>query len=552
MKNIFQRLLIILVTLLLCNLAASAQIFNWAKSIGGNVTSNGIAVDANGGSYITGWFLGTATFGNIQLSTKYNYINFFVAKYDAGGNVLWAKQAQQDTNSYSVGEGVSVDANGNTYISGKLLGVVNFGNIKLTATNSLQDIFVAKFDPSGNCLWAEQAGDSITSNGITVDANGNSYVIGNFQKSATFGSFQLTSGDSGNVFIAKYDINGNFIWAKKNNGDKHSWAEGFGISIDANNNIYGSGQFYDNVSFGNIQLTASGTNSNIFIVKYDVNGNCIWANQSNGSGYYDNAQVISTDAYGNSYIAGQFNDTVTLGNSQMISKAHRNAFVAKYDANGNCIWASQVKSAFSNSTGISLDRKGNSYITGQFGDTATFGNIQLDAGDSSNFFIAKYDGNGSCLWAKQSAIIDSNSIAGGLRIASDTNGNSYITGSFTGLLTIGNDIITGGDFIAKISNTVLGITTEKPTIPNYFNISQNYPNPFNPTTVINYSVPRSNMVTIRVYDILGNETATLVNEEKPAGSYSINFNASRLSSGVYFYRMQAGSFVETKKLILMK
>ena len=134
----------------------------------------------------------------------------------------------------------------------------------------------------------------------------------------------------------------------------------------------------------------------------------------------------------------------------------------------------------------------------------------------------------------------------------DTNGNSYITGSFTGLLTIGNDIITGGDFIAKISNTVLGITTEKPTIPNYFNISQNYPNPFNPTTVINYSVPRSNMVTIRVYDILGNETATLVNEEKPAGSYSINFNASRLSSGVYFYRMQAGSFVETKKLILMK
>ena len=552
MKNIFQRLLIILVTLLLCNLAASAQIFNWAKSIGGNVTSNGIAVDANGGSYITGWFLGTATFGNIQLSTKYNYINFFVAKYDAGGNVLWAKQAQQETNSYSVGEGVSVDANGNTYISGKLLGVVNFGNIKLTATNSLQDIFVAKFDPSGNCLWAEQAGDSITSNGITVDANGNSYVIGNFQKSATFGSFQLTSGDSGNVFIAKYDINGNFIWAKKNNGDKHSWAEGFGISIDANNNIYGSGQFYDNVSFGNIQLTASGTNSNIFIVKYDDNGNSIWANQSYGSGYYDNAQVISTDANGNSYIAGQFNDTVTLGNSQMISKAHRNAFVAKYDANGNCIWASQVKSAFSNSTGISLDRKGNSYITGQFGDTATFGNIQLDAGDSSNFFIAKYDGNGSCLWAKQSAIIDSNSIAGGLRIASDTNGNSYITGSFTGLLTIGNDIITGGDFIAKISNTVLGITTEKPTIPNYFNISQNYPNPFNPTTTISFLIPRTEFVSLKVYDLLGREVATLVNEEKLPGHYEVEFNGMNLPSGVYFYRLQAGNFSQTKKLLLLK
>ena len=83
-------------------------------------------------------------------------------------------------------------------------------------------------------------------------------------------------------------------------------------------------------------------------------------------------------------------------------------------------------------------------------------------------------------------------------------------------------------------------------------LRQNYPNPFNPTTIINYSIPKQSLVIIKVYDVLGIEVASLVNEDKTVGSYSVNFNASKLTSGVYFYRMQAGSFVETKKLILLK
>ncbi len=89
-------------------------------------------------------------------------------------------------------------------------------------------------------------------------------------------------------------------------------------------------------------------------------------------------------------------------------------------------------------------------------------------------------------------------------------------------------------------------------IPNNFTLDQNFPNPFNPTTTINYAVPKASKVTIKVYDVLGNEVASLVNEEKNAGSYSINFSAAKLSSGTYFYRMTAGSFAETKKLILLK
>jgi hypothetical protein len=89
-------------------------------------------------------------------------------------------------------------------------------------------------------------------------------------------------------------------------------------------------------------------------------------------------------------------------------------------------------------------------------------------------------------------------------------------------------------------------------IPNIFGLSQNYPNPFNPTTIINYQLPVSNFVTLKVYNILGREVEILVNEKKNAGNYSIAFNAAKLSSGVYFYRLQAGSFTETKKLILLR
>ena len=88
--------------------------------------------------------------------------------------------------------------------------------------------------------------------------------------------------------------------------------------------------------------------------------------------------------------------------------------------------------------------------------------------------------------------------------------------------------------------------------PTKYLIFQNYPNPFNPSTNINYSIPKTSLVTIKIYDILGIEVASLVNEEKAPGRYSVNFNGNKLSSGVYFYRMQAGSFVETKKLLLLK
>jgi len=88
--------------------------------------------------------------------------------------------------------------------------------------------------------------------------------------------------------------------------------------------------------------------------------------------------------------------------------------------------------------------------------------------------------------------------------------------------------------------------------PTKFSLEQNYPNPFNPITKINYSIKNAGLVQIKIYDILGSEVATLVNEEKAAGKYEVNFNSSSLASGVYIYKIQAGSFISSKKMMLLK
>ena len=100
-------------------------------------------------------------------------------------------------------------------------------------------------------------------------------------------------------------------------------------------------------------------------------------------------------------------------------------------------------------------------------------------------------------------------------------------------------------------STAVSVGGNKDVILN-FSLSQNYPNPFNPVTTINYSIPKQSYVKIIVYDILGKEVVTLVNEEKLAGNYKTNFDGSNLTSGVYFYRLEAGEFSKTRKLILLK
>jgi hypothetical protein len=132
-------------------------------------------------------------------------------------------------------------------------------------------------------------------------------------------------------------------------------------------------------------------------------------------------------------------------------------------------------------------------------------------------------------------------------------GISYLQQEFEAILII-NELkgaMIKGVVYGDTSN-IVGITDKVPTQPKEYILSQNYPNPFNPTTTINYSIPKAGHVNLTVYNALGSKVATVVNEYKQAGSYSVQFNARNLASGIYLYRLESGNYSSAKKFILLK
>ena len=149
--------------------------------------------------------------------------------------------------------------------------------------------------------------------------------------------------------------------------------------------------------------------------------------------------------------------------------------------------------------------------------------------------------------------VPSYSFSSGFAISNSANttGISSVGESFCGISSNGSSIITSG-FLASTSSIITDVAGEKDVVPNVFDLHQNYPNPFNPSTVISWQIPVSSHVSLKVYDILGNEVATLVNENKETGFYETKFDGSSLASGMYIYRLTAGNYISTKKMLMIK
>ena len=165
--------------------------------------------------------------------------------------------------------------------------------------------------------------------------------------------------------------------------------------------------------------------------------------------------------------------------------------------------------------------------------------------DSSDILIVKVDSLGYKQWSK--SIGSSNGdYASDICVTSD--GGYIIVGTMYSYGTVSSYI-----WVIRLGYDPVGIKENLSSlVPEEYSISQNYPNPFNPSTKIKYQIPELSFVTLKVYDVLGSEVAVLVNEEKPVGTYELNWNAANLPSGVYFYRLQAGDFVQTRKMIFLK
>ena len=133
--------------------------------------------------------------------------------------------------------------------------------------------------------------------------------------------------------------------------------------------------------------------------------------------------------------------------------------------------------------------------------------------------------------------------------ACTVGGNIYVIGGASGNNTRLNVV---EEYYPDLDVTDVKEPDDINGMPTKYNLNQNFPNPFNPTTTISYSIPKECFVIVKVYDLLGREVKSLVNEEKIAGNYSVQFNGNSLVSGIYFYKLQAGNFIQTKKMVLLK
>jgi hypothetical protein len=271
---------------------------------------------------VTGVFENNAEFGSQVLTGNTGY-NVFVAKLDAEGNWQWTTDTEGTGNAY--GNDISTDVSGNCYIAGGLNGTASFGVIPLTSIGNW-DIITAKLDTNGNWLWVERAGGPAedAGEGLSCDSNGNILLTGYFQNTADFGASNLTSNGVQDIFIARMDSDGNWLWVQQVGGTGND--QGDDTFVD-NDNCYVNGFFSGIVTFGETTLTSAG-NLDAFFVKLDTGGNWLWTEGIGGTGPDAGIGIIS-DSNDNMYVSGSFTGTIHFGNILLTSYGGLDIFVGK-------------------------------------------------------------------------------------------------------------------------------------------------------------------------------------------------------------------------------
>ena len=321
--------------------------FIWAKAMYGNSYAYGIAVktDATGNIYTTGLYSGTIDFDPGPAVTNLTVVgssDFFVSKLDAAGNFVWVKSA--GGSGLESGNDIKIDAAGNIYTTGHFNGTVDFDPGPGTFTLSSQgvnDIYITKWNSSGNFLWTVALGGAANDNGksIDVDALGNVYTTGTYYGTVDFdpsiATYTLASNGNSDCFILKLNSSGNFLWAKTIGNANLDF--GRALILDAAKNIYTAGSFQGTVDFdpsvNSYTVASASTNDpDGFVLKLDSLGNYVWAVAFGGSAS-DLSNAITIDASFKVYNCGSFGATADMdplaSTYTLISAGSTDAFIHK-------------------------------------------------------------------------------------------------------------------------------------------------------------------------------------------------------------------------------
>jgi type IX secretion system substrate protein/beta-propeller repeat-containing protein len=496
----------------------------WAATFSGSSQSDDIFVDNLGNVYISGegfitikynsqgvqqWIstyenggtvldMAADNNGNVYVtgwgSIGFAADDFVTVKINTNGVQQWAVRFNGPANYYDRAYGVGVDAGGNVYVG---------GGATWGAPGSGFDVTIVKYDPNGIQLWAKNfngpGGMDDAARRITVDAAGNVYATG----------YCFTSGTDYDYITVKYNTQGILQWSQRYTAPNSGVDEAWGIDVDGMGNVYVTGK----------SMAAS---FDIVTIKYNAQGVQQWAQRYDGPGqYWDEGWRVKADADGNVYVTGGGYGTGT---------SNLNFETLKYNSGGALQW-SQIYNGPGNyidfAQGLANDNFGNVYVTGQ-----SSGN-----GSDRQFATIKYNSAGVQQWVQRYG--QPGQLNGGTAVAVDADNNVYVTGGSTGFITL------------KYSQP-LGITQVNNEIPAKYSLEQNYPNPFNPETRFKFSIRDAQSVKLVVYDALGREISTLVNQNLAPGTYEIEFSGENLNSGIYFYSLTAGGFSQTSKMMLVK
>lgn len=535
----------------------------------------------------------------------------FLAKYNSAGTAQWARA--DGSSGDEVGNNIVADSSGHVYCAGYFTSTsLTFGSNPALSNHGQQDVFIVKYDTGGTPLWSRSAGDVKQDEGVCVgiDRAGNAYLGGRFgSASLAFGATVLSnsngSGTSLEVFLAKYSSTGNLLWARKSGGTNNDAPTS--IAVDDSGNAYMTGWFGSNVfTAGVLSITnISPPQYDAFLVKYDSGGTPVWST-SVGSTLSETPNSVTIDPAHNILLAGNFvGKGINFGTHLLMNQGSNNedGFIAKYGTSADLPTIKQPASLRAGWNLLSLPvTPDNDTVTVLFPSASSNAFAYTPGGYATSAAMNR----GAGYWLKfPGAIVASvvgqqlpefsipvsagwnlvGSVSAPIATTSITSAPpGLVTGNFfgySGNYAVADTIFPGGGYWVKVAGSgTLTLSTNPalpanrikivPTaelppappdltvdhaashIPHEFALEQNYPNPFNPATVIRYQLPVKSNVTLKIYNVIGQQVATLVDGPEEAGFKSVRWNAGAMSSGLYFYKLSAGAFLQMKKMLLVK
>jgi hypothetical protein len=373
--------------------------------------------------------------------------------------------------------------------------VDNAGSLRVAVGTTTQSTFVKKLDGNGNEIGSlEQSNVQIISS-LAFDTNGNLWVSGSvFDGALSFNGLLANPPFFYNMYVVRYTPGGVASWVRFVEDVTLQSPE---IATYGNTAVL-SGRLFNSASFGGLVANGPQWVFDLFITRIDSSGQFVWLREippgnSQGDATIGTSSFLTVASDGGILVSGFTRNRIDWGGGVVTqARNYQSALVLKYSLDGEIQWAKTAGSAtWSNrAEAITTDLYGTAYLTGMVGQSATFDSLQF-AGGNVNSFVASI--------------------------------------SPAGVTSVGNEGVAGA-----------------------FSLFQNYPNPFNPRTVIQFGVEGRELVKLGVFDVLGREVATLVNEVKAPGTYTAPWDASGLASGVYFYRLQARGFTQTRRLMLLR